>query len=270
MSTTTTTAIDIQDVETLIKDLCDVEQKSIGTGPEARDAAAWVSLAKDCETSADAYFDPAIKTAYASHKKLVAEKKGFLELLIAAKDRVRSNLANWIAGGHPVDGCYIKRSFKIIVIDPEIVPQEYWVRKIDEEKILEWIKQTDGKMAVPGVQVDPVNVLYSGREEKKETPPPAPILEQLQKSLALDDSQPPMPRIAMQRTRGKNLVEIAWSEGTLWCGFARKEQGREHGISVYSYRGVPEAEYLKILHSPFPDRIFQANIKSKYSAEKYS
>ena len=269
--------IDILDVEQLISDLCDVEQKSIGTDQEAKDAGAWVSLARDAEAGADSYFDPEIKTAYAKHKGLVAEKKGFLERLVAAKDRVRSNLANFIAGGHKVEGWFIKRSFRIVVIDPETVPQEYWTRTIDEARILEWVKQTDGKMGVPGVQIEPTNVLYAGREEngskKKEEPLPAPppLKQQLQKSLALDDSQAAgLPQIAMQRIRGKNLVEIAWVEGTLWCGFARKEKGREHGVSVYSYKAVPEAEYLKLLHSPFPDRIFQANIKGGYSCEKWS
>src|SRR3974390_2349623 len=136
--------LNIEDVEVLIKDLCDVEQRSIGTDQEAKDAGAWVSLARDAEAGADSYFDPEIKTAYATHKKLVAEKKGFLELLQAAKDRVRVGLANWIAGGKKVDGFYIKRSFKVVVIDPETVPQEYWTRTIDEARILEGVKQTDG------------------------------------------------------------------------------------------------------------------------------
>jgi len=43
--------IDILDVEQLISDLCDVEQKSIGTDQEAKDAGAWVSLAKDAPRS---------------------------------------------------------------------------------------------------------------------------------------------------------------------------------------------------------------------------
>jgi len=264
--------MNIEDAEILMKDLCDVEPRSIGTDQEAKDAGAWLSLVRDVETASDEYFDLEIKQAHQKHKKLVAEKKGFLEKLVSAKDRIRVSVANWIAGGHALNGFYIKRSFRIVVIDPELVPAEYWVRQIDEEKVLTWVKQTDGKMGVPGVQIEPVNVLFTGQAEKNgkgEVPAP-PLKEQLQQSLAMDDSQPKLPKIAMQRIKGRNLVEIAWVEVTLWCGFARKEKGREHGVSVYSYNQVPEAVYLTLLRSPFPDRQFQSAVKGKFSAEKWS
>lgn len=155
----------IDDIKAMAADLLDVETRSIGTDRDASEAAQWVDLEKKTEAEADTLLDPAIKTAYSAHRKLTAEKKSLLEKLFSAKDRVRFNLANWIAGGHDVKGCYIKTTWKVIVNDPAKVPEEYAYRAIDEKALAEWVKTTEGKMPVPGCTIEQVNVLYAREQQ---------------------------------------------------------------------------------------------------------
>lgn len=151
----------LNEVRYMISDLCDVEPKSFGNDRQAKDAAAWIEIEKKTEADANALLDPAIKQAFAMHKKLTGEKKSLLEKLAAAKDRVRVNLANWIAGGHDVQGCYIKKKFKVTVTDVGLLPGEYLVTVPDMEEIQRWVDQTEGKIVVPGCTIEQVNVLYS-------------------------------------------------------------------------------------------------------------
>ena len=157
--------MNLDDIRSMISDLTDVEPRSIGTDRDATEAAQWIDIERKTEAQADELLDPAIKEAYSRHRKLTGEKKSLLEKLMAAKDRVRMNLANWIAGGHDVKGAYIKKKFKVTVIDVELLPDEYLMTVPNMEELQKWIDQTEGKVPVPGCQIDQVNVLYS-REEK--------------------------------------------------------------------------------------------------------
>lgn len=69
----------------------------------------------------------------------------------------------------------------------------------------------------------------------------------------------PKPPMQMHRTRGHNLLYVGWDNGNLHCTFP---QGR------YIYKNVPEAEYDKLKHSVYPDRLFSTNIKGKFESEK--
>lgn len=151
----------LEELQMNVSDLVGVEPRSIGSDREAKEAATWVELGKQAEVDADTLLDPAIKSAYSEHRKLTGEKKSLLEKLASAKDRVRVGLANWIASGHEVKGCYTKTNYKVIVKDPEQVPNEYAYRAIDEKKLAEWAKTTEGKVAIPGCTIESVHVLYA-------------------------------------------------------------------------------------------------------------
>ena len=157
--------MELSELKMTIADLTGVEPRSIGTDKQAAEAAQWIDLQKKTEADANALLDPAIKTAYAAHKKLTGEKKSLLEKLVAAKDRVRVNLANWIAGGHSVAACYIKTSYRVTVTDPALVPDEYMMTVPDLAKIQEWVTLTSGEQAVAGCTIDRVNVLYAKEAE---------------------------------------------------------------------------------------------------------
>ena len=150
----------IEEIEGTIADLVGVEPKSLGTDRQAAEAASWVAIQKQTEAEADALLDAPIKEAYAAHKELTGQKKTLLASLLAAKDRVRFHLANWIAAGHPVNGCYTKTTWKVTVNDPAKVPDEYAYRAIDEKKLADWAKLTEGKQAVPGCTIEPSHILY--------------------------------------------------------------------------------------------------------------
>ena len=153
--------MNLSDMQGMISDLTGIEPRSIGSDAEAADAAQWVALIKNTEAEVEAALDPAIKEAFAAHKKLTGEKKGLLEKLTAATGRVRANLANWIAGGHDVKGCYIKTTFKVIVEDINQIPDDYIIPTVDEKALLDWARTTEGSVPVPGVRFDPVHVLYA-------------------------------------------------------------------------------------------------------------
>ena len=64
--------------------------------------------------------------------------------------------------------------------------------------------------------------------------------------------------------KARNLGTVGW-----WAGyFTVKFKGRP---TWYIFGpNVPEAELLKIVKNPFPDRIFTTNIKNKYQCHKVS
>lgn len=68
------------------------------------------------------------------------------------------------------------------------------------------------------------------------------------------------PQWNMHATKGHNLIGVGWEDGVLRCAFAGKD-----GKRFYRYGNVPEAEFVKLRNSPFPDRIFTTNIKAKYT-----
>ena len=73
---------------------------------------------------------------------------------------MRYHLSNWIAAGNSVDGCYTKVTYRVTVKEPEKVPDEYAYRAVDEDKIMEWVKQTEGKQPVAGCSIEPIHTLY--------------------------------------------------------------------------------------------------------------
>ncbi|MGB6728252.1 MAG: hypothetical protein WBE74_20340, partial [Terracidiphilus sp.] len=91
--------MDRDELSMTIADLAGVEPKSIGTDAQASEAAQWIDLQKKTEADTNTLLDPAIREAFRKHRALTGEKKKLLEKLLAAKDRVRVSLANWIAGG---------------------------------------------------------------------------------------------------------------------------------------------------------------------------
>lgn len=75
--------------------------------------------------------------------------------------------------------------------------------------------------------------------------------------------EPPKPEWMMHATRGTNLIAVGWANGTLRCAFASGQ-----GARFYLYSNVPEAEFVKLRNSPYPDRLFTTNIKGKFPVEK--
>ena len=165
MATSSIDAVAVESLQHIIGGLVDVEPRSFGTDADAAEGMAWIQFVKKTEAEADELLDPGIKEAFAAHKKLTGQKKSLLERLSAAKDRVRVNLANWIAGGHKVDGCYIKSKWRAVVKDEKKLPDEYFIVTVDQKKLDEWATKTEGKVAIPGCEIEQVNVLYSRESE---------------------------------------------------------------------------------------------------------
>lgn len=153
--------MDRDELSMTIADLAGVEPKSIGTDAQASEAAQWIDLQKKTEAEADTLLDPAIRGAFNAHRALTGEKKKLLEKLLAAKDRVRVSLANWIAGGHAVEGCYTVTKWKVAVTDLAQLPDEYKVTVADVAKIQEWVNTTQGQQPIPGCSIEPVHILYA-------------------------------------------------------------------------------------------------------------
>lgn len=63
-------------------------------------------------------------------------------------------------------------------------------------------------------------------------------------------------------TRGRNLDLIGWNNGYMLVQFRGRSTQYVFGP------GIPQDEHAKLLRSPFPDRLFQTNIKSKYQCAK--
>jgi hypothetical protein len=156
--------MDIEDLKSLISDLVGVEPKSVATDTDAHNAATWISMQNGAELEAETILGPAIKEAYAKHKKLTAERKTIFEKLEAAKSRVRGALANFIGAGHKVNGCYTKTSYKITVENEALLPAEYVKSVPDMDGIEAWVKLTEGKQAIPGISVEKVHVLVFGEK----------------------------------------------------------------------------------------------------------
>jgi hypothetical protein len=153
--------MNIEELQMTIASLADVEPRSIGTDRQAREAAVWVDMERKTEAHVDSILEPAIKTAFTEHRRLTGEKKTLLEKLLSAKDRVRMNLANWIAAGNGVDGCYVKTKYKVTVTEPGLLPGEYAMMVPDMPEIQQFVDTTEGKVAIPGVSIEPVHILYA-------------------------------------------------------------------------------------------------------------
>jgi hypothetical protein len=155
----------LSDVVSTIDDLVAFEPKSYGNDKQASEAAAWVLWAKNTEGEVEALLDPEIKKANDAHKALTGQKKTLLAKLLICRDRVRVNLANWIAGGNKVKGCYIKSKWLVDVKDEKKLPDEYFIITVDHKKLDEWATKTEGKVAIAGCEIRQINVLYSSDKE---------------------------------------------------------------------------------------------------------
>jgi hypothetical protein len=62
--------------------------------------------------------------------------------------------------------------------------------------------------------------------------------------------------------KGRNLAELSWADGYLLVRFQLRGQLYIFGPSI------PEVEFDKLMRSPFPDSLFQKNIKSKFKSYK--
>lgn len=157
----TTTELQLEDIQSAISDLCDVEPKSFGNDSQATEAAAWLAFTKKTEADAEELLGPGIKKAFDAHKALTTAKKKLLDGLSKAKDRVRVQLANWIAGGHEVEGCYIQRKWKVTVTDDTKLPPEFWMTVPDQAKLDEWARTTEGKVGIDGCSIEQTNILFA-------------------------------------------------------------------------------------------------------------
>lgn len=151
----------IEAMRSTIAGLMAVRPKSFGNDKQCTEAVEWIALVKKTEDEADALLDAEIKEAHQEHKRLTTQKKGLIEKIVATKTWVRVNLANWIAGGHTLQGYYIKTTYKVTINDATKVPDEYAYRAINEEMLADWAKKTEGKVPIPGCTIEPVNVLYA-------------------------------------------------------------------------------------------------------------
>lgn len=156
---------ELDTLKAAIADLVEAEIRSIGTDADASEAGAWVKMTAKTEAEADAALDPSIKAAFAAHKKLTGEKKSLLEKLVGAKNRVRLNLANWIAGDHSVEGFYIKKKWTVTVADFDKLPKEYTKVVADQEALDAFATLTEGRVGIDGCTIEQVNTLYSLKDK---------------------------------------------------------------------------------------------------------
>jgi hypothetical protein len=157
--------MNIEDLTMTISDLEGVAPAKVTTTREAQDAAAWLDETRKTEASADEILGPAIKEAYDAHRALTGSRKRLFEKLEEFKSKLRGQLAGWISRGNPVEGYRIQPKWTIVGFNLAEVPEEYKVTTVDEKKVLDWIKQTDGKMVIPGVEFKSVPILFA-KEEK--------------------------------------------------------------------------------------------------------
>lgn len=144
-----------------IDDLVSVAPKEITGGPSAKEAAAWVAIERQAESEVDEVLGPAIKKAFNVHKKLVADKKSVLQSLIAAKERVRHLVTQWICAGNFVEGCQVRTKYKVTITDAGLVPAQYLTMVPDEEQLQKCADDLKGEIDIPGVRIEPVHTLYS-------------------------------------------------------------------------------------------------------------
>lgn len=69
--------------------------------------------------------------------------------------------------------------------------------------------------------------------------------------------------IKMFAAKGTNLIGVGWFDGTMRCAFAGKD-----GATFGRFAGVPEEAALKLIRSPYPDKLFSQIIKGKYQYER--
>jgi hypothetical protein len=157
--------MNIEDLTMTISDLEGVAPAKVTDGREAQDAAAWLDETRKTEASADELLGPAIKEAYDAHRALTGSRKKLFEKLDEFKGKLRGQLAGWIDRGNPVEGYRVQPKWVVVGTNLAEVPEEYKVTTVDEKKVLDWIKQTDGKMIIPGVEFRSIPILFAKGEK---------------------------------------------------------------------------------------------------------
>jgi hypothetical protein len=157
--------MNIEDLTMTISDLEGVAPEKVTDNRGASDVAAWLDEARKAEAAAEEILGPAIKEAFNAHRALTGARKKLFEKLDEFKGKLRGQLAGWIDRGNPVEGYRVQPKWTIIGTNIAEVPEEYKVTTVDEKKVLEWIKQTDGKMVVPGVEFRSVPILFAKGEK---------------------------------------------------------------------------------------------------------
>jgi hypothetical protein len=157
--------MNIEDLTMTISDLEGVAPEKVTDNRGASDVAAWLDEARKAEAAAEEILGPAIKEAFNAHRTLTGARKKLFEKLDEFKGKLRGQLAGWIDRGNPVEGYRVQPKWTIIGTNIAEVPEEYKVTTVDEKKVLEWIKQTDGKMVVPGVEFRSVPILFAKGEK---------------------------------------------------------------------------------------------------------
>jgi hypothetical protein len=158
--------VNIEELTMTISDLEGVAPAGkIESNRDAANVAAWLDETRKTEASADEILGPAIKEAYDAHRALTGSRKKLFEKLEEFKSKLRGQLAGWIDRGHPVDSYRIQPKWTIVGFNLAEVPEEYKVTTVDEKKVLDWIKQTDGKMVIPGVEFKSVPILFAKGEK---------------------------------------------------------------------------------------------------------
>ena len=267
--------IDTTDLEITIKDLVDVEPRTYGTEDQVSEAATWLQFTAQTEDQVEEALGPSIKEAHEAHKALTGQRKSLLDLLISAKNRVRVNVANWIAGGHDVDGFYIKKKWRVKVKNIDDVPDEYIVTTVDQEKLEDWATKTEGQESIPGCEIEQVNILVPSPAKKEAKP-------KEERPAVKATAPPPIPKqeihavpkqFTMKTCRGTNVVGVGWIDGILRVAFAAPNpKSTEPAYSFWRYGNldnkVPVEVRDKLARSPYPDKLFHQIVKGKYPAEK--
>lgn len=158
-----TLAIDC--LRSAVIDLEGVAPTKVGSTHDAQNAAAWLDETRRIEADAEDLLGPEIKAAFDKHRSLTGARKKLFEKLDGLKNSLRGSLAHWISRGNPVEGYRVQTKWAIVGFNLADVPEEYKITTVDEKKVLDWVKQTEGKVIIPGVEVKSVPVLYARGEK---------------------------------------------------------------------------------------------------------
>lgn len=160
-----TETLAIDSLKSTITDLEGVAPTKVGNPREAQDAAAWLDETRRVEADAEELLGPEIKAAFDAHRALTGARKKLFEKLGSLKDALRASLAHWIDRGNAVEGYRVQTKWVIAGYKLAEVPEEYKVTTVDEKKVLDWVKQTEGKVLIPGIEIRAVPVLFAKGEK---------------------------------------------------------------------------------------------------------
>ena len=160
-----TPTVQLDSLKGTISDLEGVAPAKVTNTREAQDAAAWLDEARKTEADAEEILGPEIRQAYEAHRSLTGARKSLFAKLDEFKNKLRGQLSGWISKGNPVEGYRIQNKYAFTAPDLSKVPDEYKITTLDEKKLQEWAKQTEGKIPVAGVTITPIPILYAKGEK---------------------------------------------------------------------------------------------------------